>query len=296
MNLKDKQMTVVKIVSYVMLAVFALICIVPFMMIVSASLSGEGELAKYGYSVFPRGLTVSAYKMVLQNPNSLLNAYKATVFTTVVGSVLSVIVTSMLAYPLSRKDYKWRSAINFYVYFTMLFSGGAVPTYILITQYLNLRNNVWALILPLLVSPWNVFLMRTYFAQMHEALIEAAKIDGASEIRIFFMIVIPITVTGMATLFLLVALAYWNDWYQCLMFMTNDRIITLQYFLARVMSNIDSILKNSSSMGTAVDLSVLPSETTRMAMCVFAAGPMIFVFMFFQKYFVKGISVGSVKG
>lgn len=289
-------MCFVRIVSYILLALAALSCIIPFMIVVSASLSSEGQLARDGYFIFPRGATLSAYRMVLQNPRSLVNAYKATVFTTVVGSVLSVLVTSMLAYPLSRKDYKWKGKINFFVYFTMLFSGGAVPTYILITQYLHLRNNVWALILPLLVSPWNVFLMRTYFAQMHESLIEAAKIDGAGEVRTFFMIVVPITITGMATLFVLVSLSYWNDWYNCLMYMTNDKIITLQYFLARVMSNIDSMLKDSSAAGMSVDLSTLPSETTRMAMCVFAAGPMVFVFMFFQKYFVKGISVGSVKG
>ncbi len=296
MNFKDKQMNVIRVISYLLLALAALACIIPFLIVLSASFSTEGLLARDGYAIFPRGTTLAAYKMVLQNPRSLVNAYKATIFTTVVGSLLSVLVTSLLAYPLSRKDYKWRNKINFFVYFTMLFAGGAVPTYILITQYLHLRNNVWALILPLLVSPWNVFLMRTYFAQMHESLIEAAKIDGAGEIRTFFTIVVPITVTGMATLFVLISLSYWNDWYHCLMYMTNDKIITLQYFLSRVMSNIDSMLKDSSTVGVNVDLSTLPSETTRMAMCVFAAGPMIFVFMFFQKYFVKGISVGSVKG
>ncbi|MBP3360915.1 MAG: carbohydrate ABC transporter permease [Clostridia bacterium] len=293
---RGKQMIGVKIVSYSMLIIFSLLCIIPFLIIISASLSSEGELAKFGYFIMPRGITLSAYKMVLQNPRSLIGAYKVTIFTTAVGSVMSVIISAMLAYPLSRQDYKWRNYINFFVYFTMLFSGGAVPSYILIAQYMHLRNNIWVLIIPLLVNPWNVFLMRTYFAQVNKALIEAAAIDGAGELRIFFMVVVPVSITGMATVFLMIALAFWNDWYQCLMFMTNEKILTLQYFLARVMSNIDDMLKNSASISSGVDLSSMPSETTRMAMCVFAAGPMVFVFVFFQKYFVRGISVGSVKG
>ena len=176
----------------------------------------------------------------------------------------------------------------------MLFSGGAIPSYLLISQYLHLTNNILVLILPLCFSVWNCFILRTYFSKIPPALIEAAKIDGLNEISIFFRIIIPLSGTGIATIAVLVSMGYWNEWYNCLMYMTDENVITLQYFLYRTMSNIETMLKNKD-IGI-MSLSEVPSETARMAMCVLATGPMVFIFMFFQKYFAKGINVGSVKG
>lgn len=284
-----------KAVAYFLLTIAALMCALPFLILLSASFSEEFELAKYGYSIAPRGFTTEGYSAAFNNSERLLRAYVTTIFVTVVGSVLSTLITAMTAYPISRQNYKLRKQTNLFLYFTMLFSGGAIPSYILISQYLHLTNNILVLILPMLVSVWNVFMLRTSFQNIPYAVIEAAKIDGASEFGTFFRIVLPMSVTGVATIFLLVSLAYWNEWYNCLMYMTNEKTITLQYYLYKTMSNIEEILKNKQS-GISAEAANVPSETTRMAMCMLAAGPMVFIFTFFQKYFVGGITVGSVKG
>ena len=289
-----RQKIICSIIAYVLLTVAMLVCVLPLIMIISASFSSESELLKTGYGFFPKGFTMNAYKSVCANSSTLISAYKVTIFTTMIGTALNVLITSMAAYPLSRSNYKLRRGISFYMYFTMLFSGGAIPSYLLISQYLHLSNNILVLILPLCFSVWNCFILRTYFSKIPHALIEAAKIDGLSEIGIFFRMIIPLSCTGIATIAVLVAMGYWNEWYNCLMYMTDEQTITLQYFLYRTMSNIEAMLKNKD-IGI-VNLSEVPSETARMAMCVLATGPMVFIFMFFQKYFAKGINVGSVKG
>ncbi|MBO5060367.1 MAG: carbohydrate ABC transporter permease [Clostridia bacterium] len=286
-----------KTIANIILIVVALSCLIPFVIIISASFTSEGEIIKHGYGMFPRGFTLDAYKMVMHSSGELLDAYAVTIYTTVVGSLLSVLMTIMAAYPLSRKDYKWQRIFNFYFYFTMLFSGGAVPSYILISNYLNLKNNILVLILPLMFNVWNTFLLRTYFQQIPSAMWEAAEIDGAGQFKILFQIIVPMSVTGVATILLFVMLAYWNEWYLCLMYMSNEKVITLQFYLSRVLSEIEDTVNNrSGTIAMNMDVSNLPNETARMAMCVLAAGPMMFVFMFFQKYFTKGLNVGSVKG
>lgn len=291
----------VKIISktlvYLIMTVITFMCIFPFLVVLSASFSSESELVMKGYSLLPRGFTTLAYKVIISDPTQLVSAYGVTIFVTVVGSVLSILTMALAAYPLSRSSFKWRKYISFYFYFTTIFSGGAVSTYIWISQGMNLKNNILVLFLPILVSAWNVFLLRTYFAQIPSSLVEAAKIDGANEYYIFFRIIVPMSTVGIATVLVMVSLNYWNDWYHCMMYMTKDKYISLQYYLYRVMSEIES-MKNMSNvvLQKEVDLSSLPGETARMAMCILAAGPMVFVFSFFQKYFVRGIALGSVKG
>lgn len=270
-------------------------CLIPFLVVISASFSDNIELLIKGYGLLPRGFSLSAYKLVFANGEVVGNAYILTIVTTAIGSVLSVLLIALAAFPLSRRDYVWKKFFNFYFYFTMIFSGGAISGYLWTTQTLHLRNNPLVLILPMLISANNIFLMRTYMSKISPELIEAAKIDGANEFMTFFRIVIPMSTVGLATIFVMTALGYWNQWYASLMYL-DDNYITLQYYLIRVMNNIDSILKSQNSQAASVDISKLPSETTRMAMCVVSAGPMIFVFAFFQKYFVSGIALGSVKG
>lgn len=270
-------------------------CLIPFLVVISASFSDNIELLIKGYGLLPRGFSLSAYKLVFANGDVVGNAYILTIVTTAIGSVLSVFLIALAAFPLSRRDYAWKKFFNFYFYFTMIFSGGAISGYLWTTQTLHLRNNPLVLILPMLISANNIFLMRTYMSKISPELIEAAKIDGANEFMTFFRIVIPMSTVGLATIFVMTALGYWNQWYASLMYL-DDNYITLQYYLIRVMNNIDSILKSQNSQAASVDISKLPSETTRMAMCVVSAGPMIFVFAFFQKYFVSGIALGSVKG
>lgn len=270
-------------------------CLIPFLVVISASFSDNIELLIKGYGLLPKGFSLSAYKLVFANGDVVGNAYILTIVTTAIGSVLSVLLIALAAFPLSRRDYVWKKFFNFYFYFTMIFSGGAISGYLWTTQTLHLRNNPLVLILPMLISANNIFLMRTYMSKISPELIEAAKIDGANEFMTFFRIVIPMSTVGLATIFVMTALGYWNQWYASLMYL-DDNYITLQYYLIRVMNNIDSILKSQNSQAASVDISKLPSETTRMAMCVVSAGPMIFVFAFFQKYFVSGIALGSVKG
>ena len=286
---------IIKGISYLVLALVVICCIAPLLIIVSASFSDESLLASQGYGFLPKGFNTTAYKYIFHNGSTLFRAYGVTIVTTAVGSFLNLMVTAICAYPLARKDYKFRSKVSFFLYFTMLFNGGTVPTYILISQYLHLRNNVLVLILPQLMGVYNVFIMRTYFSQIPTALIESAKIDGAGEYRILFSIILPLAKTGLATMLLLISLTFWNQWYPCLLYMSDDRYITLQYYLARIMSNIEAVLKNSQS-GLNVDISALPNETARMAICVLGVAPMVIIFTCFQKYFVKGINVGAVKG
>lgn len=201
----------------------------------------------------------------------------------------------MLGYVIARKDFKFHSLLSFLVLFILLFNGGMVPTYILINNYYHLSNSVFAMILPYIIMPWHVFLMKNFFADSPLSLIEAAKIDGAGEIRIFFQIIAPISKPGFAAVGLLIAFTYWNDWWLSLMYITDASLYSLQYYLYSVMNNI-TFLTQALQVGISVDSSNLPSESARMALCVLAAGPMLVIFPFFQKYFVKGLAVGAVKG
>ncbi len=290
------QSLILKIIAHTLLLIVSLACLSPFLIIISASITSESSLIAHGYGLLPRDITFDAYDMIINNSKELVSAYGITIFTTAVGCVCSLLMIIMAAFPLSRLDYKWRTVINFYFYFTMLFSGGMVPSYILISQYLHLNNNILVLILPMMFNVYNMFLMRTYFKSIPAAMWEAAEIDGAGQFKILFTIVVPMSVTGIATILLFVMLAYWNEWYQCLMYMTNEKTITLQFYLQKIMSQVNAIKQNAELGYVVDDLSMLPDETARMAICVVAAGPMVFVFTFFQKYFTKGLNLGSVKG
>lgn len=285
----------ISFLAHLLLIIATASCLIPFLVVISASLSDEMQLLVKGYGILPRGFSIDAYKLVFSSGDTIINAYILTIVTTAVGSVLSVLLIALAAFPLSRRDYEWKMFFNFFFYFTMIFSGGAISSYLWITQTLHLRNNPLVLILPMLVSANSIFLMRTYMSKISSELIEAAKIDGANEFMVFFKIIMPMSTVGLATIFVMTALGFWNQWYASLMYL-DDKYITLQYYLIRVMNNIDSILKSQNSQAASVDMSKLPSESTRMAMCVVSAGPMIFVFSFFQKYFVSGIALGSVKG
>ena len=290
------QSLILKIIAHAVLLIVSLACLSPFLIIISASITSESALIAHGYGLLPRDITLEAYDMIVKNSKDLVGAYGVTIFITAVGCICSLLMIIMAAFPLSRMDYKWRTGLNFYFYFTMLFSGGMVPSYILISQYLHLTNNILVLILPMMFNVYNMFLMRTYFKAIPAAMWEAAEIDGAGQFKILFTIVVPMSVTGIATILLFVMLAYWNEWYHCLMYMTNEKTITLQFYLQKIMSQVNAIKQNAELGYVIDDMSVLPDETARMAICVIAAGPMVFVFTFFQKYFTKGLNLGSVKG
>lgn len=279
---------------HVVFILISICCVVPIFYIVAASFSDELLLKQLGYALFPRGLSMDAYKHVFESPKAILSAYGVSISVTVIGTVVSLLFTTMLGYVMTRRDFKGSRYISFLVFFAMMFNAGMVPTYIAFVRWYHLRDTLIALILPYIIVPWHVFLMKSFLADTPYTLIEAARIDGAGELRTFFQIVVPLAKPALATVGLFTAFTYWNDWYQSMMYIENQTLISLQYYMYRIMNNISFLSQSMFAVG--VDLSKLPSETTRMAMCVLAAGPMLIVFPFFQKYFVKGMTVGSVKG
>jgi len=279
--------------------VFVVLCILflaPFILVVSISLSNEKDIILNGYSFFPKHIDLSAYEYVFNNPKSVINAYMVTIFTTVAGTALSVFLMSLMAYPLSRSSLKGRRGVSFYLFFTMLFNGGMAPTYILITQYLHLGDTLWVYILPGLINAWHVFLLRTFFSRLPESIVESAILDGAGEYKIFYSMILPLSKPVLATVALLGALARWNDWFTSMLYINKDNLVTLQYLLQKIMLNIQLMQQQTEHASMLMNVSDIPSETARMAMAVIAAGPMLLVFPFFQKYFVQGLTVGSVKG
>lgn len=287
----------IKILIHIVFVIFSVICLYSFLIILGSSFQSQQEIMDIGYSVLPRKATLEAYRLVFENASMLLKAYGITILTTVIGTALGVFLTSTFAYVLSRPDYRYRKILSFYIFFTMLFNGGMVPNYIMITKWFGLKDNIFALILPLLVSGFYVLLMKGFFSEIPFSLIEAAKIDGANEPYIFYKIVMPISVPAFATIILFYVLQYWNDWWLSLMYMENSDMVKLQYMLIRILKNAEFLNSGEAmQMGMVGAATTTPTLNTRMAMCVLAAGPILVVFPFFQKYFVSGLTVGSVKG
>jgi putative aldouronate transport system permease protein len=275
---------------HLILTVISMIALLPFLLVVSASFSDEKAIARNGYTLFPTQFSTSAYEYILSDPGQIINSYAVTIAVTLIGSVLGLLLMAMLAYVLSRKDFFLRKPFSFYVFFTMLFNGGLVPWYILITQGLQLKNTLTVLIAPYLIVPWFVLLLRTFFTQLPEELFDAARMDGASEWRIFFRIVLPLSTPALATVGLFCILMYWNDWWLALLFIDDRRLMPLQYLLYNISSNIDFLTTAPQMLGVPV-----PALPARMAMAVIAIGPIALAYLFVQRYFVRGITVGAFK-
>ncbi|WP_391571972.1 carbohydrate ABC transporter permease [Cohnella sp.] len=248
-----------------------------------------------GYSVIPSQFSLVAYEYIFRNAGKLLNSYFTSASVTIVGTILGLLINAMIAYPLSRNDFRFRRQIAFYVFFTMLFSGGLVPWYIVITS-LHMQDTFWVLVLPYLVAAWFVLLLRTFFQTIPAAIIESAKLDGCSEFGIFLRMILPLSKPALATVGLFIVFQYWNDYWLGLLFVTKENLISLQYMFFKTMASLDFYLRNATNLPPGLTLESLPKLSARMALCVLTAGPMLFVFPFFQKYFVKGLTVGSVKG
>ncbi|MNI20662.1 L-arabinose transport system permease protein AraQ [compost metagenome] len=279
---------------------WTLLCIVPFILVISISFSDENTILASGYKFIPEKFSLSAYEYIIKDKVMVLNAYRVSITVTIVGTLLSLLITSLYAYPLSRPDLPYRNYFSFYVFFTLLLNGGLVPFYFMYVIILGLKNTMAALILPLLLQPFFVIIMRTFFqTSIPGAIIESAKIDGAGEFGIFWRIIIPLSMPVIASVGLFTTLNYWNDWFLSLLFIDPDNAnVSLQYLLQRAILNIQYITSNSniSQYLSGKDLANLPSRTLQMAMAVVGIGPIIFAYPFFQKYFVKGLTVGAVKG
>lgn len=271
----------------------AAVCVIPFLMIISGSISAEEEILKHGYSILPRGFSLEAYKFLMDNPRTIMNAYGVSIMVTLVSCLVSIILITMTAYVLFREDFKYRNSFAFFFFFTTIFNGGLLPMYILMVRYLHLKDNLLALILPSLFSVFYLLIMRNFMKSViPSSLIEAAKIDGAGDFAIYWKIVMPLMKPALATVGLFEVIGYWNNWSNAMLYMNTESKFPLQYVLYRILQSASNIASEANMSG----IQRIPSETLKLAMTVVAIGPIIFVYPFVQRYFTQGITIGAVKG
>lgn len=290
----SKDALAVNILGYVLIGLFALVCVVPFYLIIVASFTPETSLIRDGYPLIPVSFDVQSYLLCLKNPTAILRAYANTIGITVIGTACAVFIATMTGYVLSRKDFPWRNQISFFFFFTTLFNGGLVPWYMLCVRYLNFKNSYLAILLPLVFSVWNMIIAKSFMNGIPSAISESAKMDGANDITIFMRLILPLSKPLLATLSLFSALAYWNDWYNCMLFITNENMFDLQYYLQRMLGSAEAMRLVAEKSGIA--LPSIPLEGMKMAMTVIATGPIVLLYPFVQRYFVKGLTIGAVKG
>lgn len=289
-----KRIKVSQVALYGILTLISVLWIIPVLFIFSLSVTPETSLSEVGYRLIPKEITFDAYTYIIKKPAQILNSYKISIIVTVIGTVAGLMFTTGIAYAMSRKDFKLGKHITRFVMFAMLFHGGLIPTYIVVTQVLHLGNTLWVLILTMLVSPWNIFLMKSFLSSIPTELLEASFIDGATEYQTYFKVVLPLAKPGLATVGLLILFSYWNDWYQAMLYIDNMDLVPLQLLLYKIISNIQFVLQNSFYL--ASEGGSFPTIAARMATCVIAIAPMLLAFPFFQKYLAKGLTLGSVKG
>lgn len=277
---------------------YVAITILPLLLVFMVSITDEKTLTLNGYSLFPEKINFTAYSYLFNDSRVILDAYGVTITVTVIGTVLGLLLTALFAYPLSRNDFPFRKGLTFYVFFTMLFNGGLVSTYLVYTKLLGVNDSLIALIVPnLLIGGFNIILMRTFFTTtIPPSLIESAQIDGAGELRIFFQIILRLSLPVLATIGLFYTLAYWNDWFNSLVYISDPKKYSLQYLLNLTLLNIQIILNSPGNSNSSQLLAEIPTETVRMAMAVIGTGPIILAYPFFQKYLIQGLTIGSVKG
>jgi ABC-type glycerol-3-phosphate transport system permease component len=280
--------------AVVFVALFAILCLLPFLMMVSASFSDENIVMTEGIGILPKGFSLEAYKIALKNPKYIVGAYVVTILLTISGTITGLFLISMTGYALYRPDFFIRNKIAFFFYFTTLFSAGLAPSYIWMTRYLNLKNNYLAVFLPLLMSPWLIILMRNFMKSVPYEITESGKIDGAGDFTIFIKLIFPMMKPALATIGLFLALSYWNEWYNSMLYLPNLDYKPLQYYLYKIVNEAAAL--RQSLAGSVVIIGALPTTTLKMATAVLATGPIILLYPFVQKYFISGITIGAVKG
>jgi putative aldouronate transport system permease protein len=276
----------------------SVVCIAPILLIVAISFTDEKELLVNGYHFLPQKFSVKAYDYVITAGDTIWRAYGISIVVTLVGTLLSLLIICLYAYPLSRQSFRYKNFFAFFAYFTMIFGGGLVPWYMVYTQLVPIKNTIWIMIVPYLMNAWYMMIMRTFFrTTVHESIIESAKIDGAGEFRTFFVIVLPLCRAGLATIGLFCTLGYWNDWWLPLVFVTDNKLYNIQYLMYQTLNSIQYLASGSAQFSESSKvIADMPSEGARMAIAVISIGPIIFAYPFFQKYFVKGLTIGAVKG
>jgi len=297
-NIGNRISPVTNILINLFFIICSIVCIAPILLIIAISFTDEKELLVNGYGFFPKKFSLEAYDYVISAGDAIWRAYGVSILVTLLGTVLSLIVICFYAYPLSRQRFKYKNFFSFFAYFTMIFGGGLVPWYMVYTQLIPIKNTIWVMVVPYLMNAWYMMIMRTFFkTTIHESIIESAKIDGAGEFRIFFVIVLPLCRAGLATIGLFCTLGYWNDWWLPLMFITDNKLYNIQYLMYQTLNSIQYLVSGSAQFTESSKiLAELPSESARMVIAVISIGPIIFAYPFFQKYFVKGLTIGAVKG
>ncbi len=279
-------------ISFVVLTVLSLVCLLPFWLVVSGSFSDQQSIQLNGYRLIPEKFSVDAYRMLFRIPEELLQAYGVTIFVTAAGTGLGLFITSMAAYVLADREFRYRYQVSFFFYFTSIFGGGLVPWYIFNTKYLHFHNNIIALILPILVNVTYLLILKSYMMNIPDSLYESARLDGV----VYFRIALPLCKAGLATVGLFIALNYWNDWYNAMLFLDEGKreLYPLQYYLNNILTKAQAI--NAAAARSGIPASDVPSEPMKLAMTVVATGPIVLLYPFLQKYFVKGVTIGAVKG
>ncbi len=282
----------------VILLFFALACFLPFIVVFPISITDEASIAANGYQLFPSAFSSQAYKFLWAERDQILAALGMSVIVTMLGTALGVMLTTVLGYAMSRPDYKLKGFLTGMVFIPMIFNGGMVASYVINMQLLQFRNGLHALILPLMVSSFNVVISKTFFrTTIPDSIVESAKIDGASQLRIYFKIVLPISKPVLATLALFLSFGYWNDWFLSMLYISNPKMYTLQYLLQQIVMNVEFLAKNPGVGASLQDyIKSMPRESVRMAIAVLIVLPIALAYPFFQKYFVSGLTIGAVKG
>ena len=290
-----KKTGIFNIVNYMLITLFSLFCALPLVLLFMVSVTDEKSIIKNGYQLIPEKLSLEAYRMIFTGGSDIFNSYLVTIFVTVAGTLTAVLITAMAAYTLSNKNVKHRETLSLFFFFTMIFNGGIVPWYI-ICMKLGLRDNIFALIIPsLLFNPFNLFLVRNYMNSIPDSLRESALIDGAGDLRIAFQIYLPLSTPVLAAISLFYGLAYWNNWWNAIMLVSGKNLYPLQYYLLKLKSELEMLtdLQGSSAVFSSV---TMPTESLKMATAIITIGPIILLYPYLQRYFVKGLMVGSVKG
>jgi putative aldouronate transport system permease protein len=294
---KGPDYTALRIIAYVVVTLAAVACVLPFVMLISSSFTDESEIVKHGFSLLPLKFSLQAYIVAFQFPGRIISAYLVTITVTAVGTFFSLFFVSMAGYVLQRKDFKYRNRLSFIIYFTQLFSVGLIPQYILVTKFLGLTNSLLALILPPLLSPFLIILMRTFIrTAVPDSIVESAKIDGASDFLIYRKLILPLSTAALATIGLFTALTYWNDWFQGSLYIRTPNKYPLQFYLYNMLMSAQTMREMANVAMSNNSAALVPQESIKMATALIVTGPILLLYPFVQKYFVTGLTIGAVKG
>ncbi|WP_317367936.1 carbohydrate ABC transporter permease [uncultured Tyzzerella sp.] len=288
----------VNVIIAIIFIILAIVCILPVVLVFMVSISSEQSIQNVGYRFWPTEFSSQAYSYLYNSKDSILRAFGVSIIVTILGTIVGLILNTSIAYALSRKNFKFKSFFTWVIFIPMLFNGGMISSYIVVSNMLKLKDTIWALILPMAVSSFNIIILRTFFqTTIPDSLIESAKLDGANQMRIFTTIVLPISLPAIATIGLFLTFAYWNDWYNALLYIDNSTLVPIQALLNRIQGDIAFINQNVSLLGASAAevLAKLPSESVRMAIVILVVFPIACSYPFFQKYFISGLTIGAVK-